>query len=71
MRSDREDSKMNIPDAQAALENESRAHPRAPAGKEESAGALPLRTDAVEVIYDKVDRRLMDTFPASDAVAQY
>jgi len=23
------------------------------------------------VVYDKVDRRLMDTFPASDAVAQY
>lgn len=43
----------------------------APAAPSTSAQALPPRTDAVEVVYDKVDRRLMDTFPASDAVAQY
>lgn len=61
---------MTIPDAQSVLENERRAH-GAPAERKESAGASPRRTDAVEVVYDKVDRRLMDTFPASDAVAQY
>ena len=61
---------MTIPDAQAVLELERRAH-GALTERKESAGALPRRTDAVEVVYDKVDRRLMDTFPASDAVAQY
>jgi nucleotide-binding universal stress UspA family protein len=43
-----------------------------PAAPSTSAKAMPLPADAgVEVVYDKVDRRLMDTFPASDAVAQY
>jgi hypothetical protein len=35
-----------------------------------SADPLPART-STSGAYDAVDRRLMDTFPASDAVARY
>lgn len=63
---------MTIPDAQPVHESEMRAHRRPLADSGGGAGALPPRTDARgAVLYDKVDRRLMDTFPASDAVAQY
>lgn len=43
--------------------------------KAEQAWNAAPRPHSVEarapVVYDKVDYRLMDTFPASDAVAQY
>ena len=56
-------------DAEYSLE---RASCGAPAEGVWKAGPWP---EAMEVpppvLYDEIDRRLMDTFPASDAVARY
>ena len=52
-------------------------HDEVPAGcrpQTETVNTRPWAEPAdsqAPVVYDKVDRRLMDTFPASDAVAQY
>ena len=52
-------------------------HDEEPAGVRPQSGTVNtgLRAEPADsyapVVYDKVDRRLMDTFPASDAVAQY
>jgi hypothetical protein len=44
---------------------------RPPRVRPESSPPLRPSAPITEVVYDAVDRRLMDTFPASDAVARY
>ena len=64
---------MTIPDeAQAADDNKVPTGCRPQSDRSENAkpGSEPTNGH-VPVLYDKVDLRLMDTFPASDAVAQY
>lgn len=56
-------------DAQHPLE---RARSGSPAEGVWKAGPWPEATEVPPpVLYDEIDRRLMDTFPASDAVARY
>lgn len=63
---------MCIPDEQPVKDRERPAGSSPPAKIIWSAGPWRGHTDVPEpVFYDKIDRRLMDTFPASDAVAQY
>lgn len=45
--------------------------PESVSPRDRKGESRPHRMDVQPVIYDKIDRRLMDTFPASDAVAQY
>jgi len=63
---------MTAPDPRHLEDDELRASRGPPAKETWSASRWPEATDVpTPVLYDKVDRRLMDTFPASDAVAQY
>ena len=54
------------PNAPGALVNAPRKPPASTVRPLGSAQALGVTTE-----YDEVDRRLMDTFPASDAVGRY
>lgn len=60
---------MSIPDQRSAKR---RGRVVGPTVKRAStASRSPEHKEVRAPIYDKVDRRLMDTFPASDAVAQF
>lgn len=63
---------MTVSDSQTPYGKEARAsyRPRIDRVRNARPSSAPAEARA-PVLYDKVDYRLMDTFPASDAVAQY
>lgn len=63
---------MTISNPETPRGNEVRGRDRPPAENHLTARPWSKPAEALApILYDKVDYRLMDTFPASDAVARY